>query len=437
MAGFQLRLDGDAVQFRGFTSGVLVQCQQITSTSKFDLPVTRHANEYEGWLTKLPLRSVRPFIFEDIVLQDELPDVDVNSSDANRRVEEFCAARIEAALKQVAGQRVKSEEAVCADGEAPRFLPPPEPLIRLRVDVSGGFSKFSSLRFGQKFVGRVANPKDLVTFTTRRDTSIKRASITQSGDSSQNHTTRPGLSVADVESVVSRILTTNDKLRLELFTDDELAAGLRQFVAKGDGDGIDAVVAKVTALAQSHLYRHRCGADRISSEVVRFARSRKKAAAGSVEETPALESIKPIKNSASPTAFEQSQGKTSTAVDVEMMAQKSPDAISLSSDEAEVKTEEQILLDCISDVSDDEFHAPSTKTALASQTSRTTTCGKGGRGRGRGVRSRGTRGSRARGRALSQASTVSTCASFTLDSDESNDATEVTLDLTCKHGRLA
>ncbi|VDN31772.1 unnamed protein product [Dibothriocephalus latus] len=32
----------------------------------------------------------------------------------------------------------------------PRFLPPPEPICRLRVDTSGGFESFSILRFGQK-----------------------------------------------------------------------------------------------------------------------------------------------------------------------------------------------------------------------------------------------------------------------------------------------
>lgn len=40
-----------------------------------------------------------------------------------------------------------------------RLISPPEPLFRLRIDISGGFESFNSLRFGQQFVGRVANPK--------------------------------------------------------------------------------------------------------------------------------------------------------------------------------------------------------------------------------------------------------------------------------------
>ena len=46
-------------------------------------------------------------------------------------------------------------------------LPPPEgqdallPLVRMRVDYSGA-STVSSQRFGQKFVGKVANPQDML-----------------------------------------------------------------------------------------------------------------------------------------------------------------------------------------------------------------------------------------------------------------------------------
>ena len=37
------------------------------------------------------------------------------------------------------------------------------PLVRLRVDYTG-FSTINAQRFGQRFVGRVANPHDLLLF---------------------------------------------------------------------------------------------------------------------------------------------------------------------------------------------------------------------------------------------------------------------------------
>lgn len=39
----------------------------------------------------------------------------------------------------------------------------------LQVDYSGGFEAFNTSRFSQKFVDRVANPKDLIHFLRRRE----------------------------------------------------------------------------------------------------------------------------------------------------------------------------------------------------------------------------------------------------------------------------
>lgn len=117
-------------------------------------------------VTAFPLLSTRKFIFEDLVLQDELPNVDNNSPDAAAQVEKLCNDRIQAAIDRAVEevsaalqQRRLSEKIERVVPLASQFAPPLEPLVRLRVDTSGGFEKFSALRFGQKFVGRVANPK--------------------------------------------------------------------------------------------------------------------------------------------------------------------------------------------------------------------------------------------------------------------------------------
>lgn len=39
----------------------------------------------------------------------------------------------------------------------------------LQVDYSGGFEAFNTSRFSQKFVDRVANPKDIIHFVRRRE----------------------------------------------------------------------------------------------------------------------------------------------------------------------------------------------------------------------------------------------------------------------------
>ena len=46
-------------------------------------------------------------------------------------------------------------------GSADPRQPTPLPLVRLKVDYTG-FSTINSQRFGQKFVGKVANPHDVL-----------------------------------------------------------------------------------------------------------------------------------------------------------------------------------------------------------------------------------------------------------------------------------
>lgn len=47
----------------------------------------------------------------------------------------------------------------------------PKPLIRLKVDYSGGFSTLNTQRFGQQFADQVANPREILHFHRRRSNS--------------------------------------------------------------------------------------------------------------------------------------------------------------------------------------------------------------------------------------------------------------------------
>ncbi|VDL98080.1 unnamed protein product [Schistocephalus solidus] len=242
-------------------------------------------------MTRLPLRTVRPFFFEDLILEEELAGVDINSLNLAQRVEEVCADRVSQAISKAAAataaaisqekQRLKAEE-----GETPsrpRFLPPPEPICRLRVDTSGGFESFSILRFGQKFVGRVANPKDLIKFNRNRERAANRSGPAKEGDiavasTAESEAKSVGLSVDDVETLVCRILASNKNVNLRMFTDAELSKGLRHFVDQIDGSGIKSVVDAVVASTQGHLCVHQCTEDRVASEVSRYMLTRKREA---------------------------------------------------------------------------------------------------------------------------------------------------------------
>lgn len=99
-------------------------------------------------MEKIRLTSVRPFRTEDVSLRE-------HNLDPSKPEE------IEAFLQQ----RVKRLIAKCKlDSEGNPEAKEKLPLIRIRVDYSGGFLSFNAKRFGQQFVSVVANPRDILLF---------------------------------------------------------------------------------------------------------------------------------------------------------------------------------------------------------------------------------------------------------------------------------
>ncbi|EFJ52429.1 hypothetical protein VOLCADRAFT_55838, partial [Volvox carteri f. nagariensis] len=112
-------------------------------------------------LQKFRLRTVRPFEFESVALRDVQPPLKPEDTE---EVTRFLTAKVGAT--EVHQRRYRR------DGGNPDSAPL-LPLIRLRVDYTG-FSTVNSQRLGQRFVGKVANPHDMLQWTkaparSRRD----------------------------------------------------------------------------------------------------------------------------------------------------------------------------------------------------------------------------------------------------------------------------
>lgn len=86
-----------------------------------------------------------------------------------KQVETVCVRLVESCIRRAEAKSAPNTsdpsqpDSVNENGDEaetnPHFTTPVEPLIRIRLDLSGGFEAFSMLRFGQRFIGRVANPK--------------------------------------------------------------------------------------------------------------------------------------------------------------------------------------------------------------------------------------------------------------------------------------
>ena len=133
----------------------------------------------------IPLETTRPFKYRHLQLMDVArlpvdegglgegwsapdPNADFGNDDAAPSARGAHGRRPPSSAHEgwVKDLLEKNVEEMIAEALAPYRAAndPPIPLIRLRVDYTGGFSTINAQRFGQKFVGKVANPNDIIQF---------------------------------------------------------------------------------------------------------------------------------------------------------------------------------------------------------------------------------------------------------------------------------
>lgn len=175
------------------------------------------------WRTsKLPLETVRPFVFESVALAGQKG---VNPEDPET-ITTFLAGKLTSMID------------AAVRGRGPRT--PELPLVRLRVDYTG-FSTINTQRFGQRFVGKVANPHDIVLWHKAPTRRPKGAEAGLPGVATRPET----LDEARIEDLIAEHLRQN----LEILPEVELTGALREYVDKDDKDALITTVA--TALQET------------------------------------------------------------------------------------------------------------------------------------------------------------------------------------------
>ncbi|PKU85900.1 Double-strand break repair protein MRE11 [Dendrobium catenatum] len=157
--------------------------------------------------TKIPLKSVRPFEYAEVVLKDEA-DVDPNDQ-----------ASVLEHLDKVVRNLIERNSRTAVSRSELKL-----PLIRLKVDYSG-FTTINPQRFGQKYVGKVANPQDILIFSKAAK---KRQSLEDKIDDSEK--LRPEeLNQQNIEALVAE-----SNLKMEILPVNDLDIALHEFVNKDD-----------------------------------------------------------------------------------------------------------------------------------------------------------------------------------------------------------
>ncbi|XP_057695728.1 double-strand break repair protein MRE11 [Corythoichthys intestinalis] len=277
-------------------------------------------------MQKIPLKTVRQFFIQDVVLTDYQDAFTVDTPNVIKKVENLCHAKVIEMLEEAERDRLGSP------------LTPEKPLIRLRVDYTGGFETFNTSRFSQKYVDRVANPKDLIHFLRCREKKEKiKDEISIDYSRVPNTTAVEGLKMEDL--VKNYLEATEQKVQLSLLTEHSIGKAIQEFVYKDEKDAIEELISYQLEKTQRHLQgRSVITEQEIDTEIKRLRDSKKNTTEEENEITEAMNRAK---------ANRLERGETSMDID---------------------------MLDPASDVDSDENAAPSKGRGR----------GRGGRGRGRG-----------------------------------------------------
>lgn len=214
-------------------------------------------------LQKLPLKTVRQFFIQDVVLSDYQDLFSPDTPHVTKKVENFCYAKVNEMLEEAERERLGSP------------MTPEKPLVRLRVDYSGGFETFNTSRFSQRFVDRVANPKDIIHFLRRREQkeNIKDEINVDYGKLVKNTATE-GLRVEDL--VKKYFEAAEQTVQLSLLTEQGMGKAIQEFVDKDEKDAIEELISYQLEKTQRHLLARGVITEQdIDAEIKNFRDSKK------------------------------------------------------------------------------------------------------------------------------------------------------------------
>ncbi|KAM4566635.1 double-strand break repair protein MRE11 isoform 1-T3 [Odontesthes bonariensis] len=214
-------------------------------------------------LQKIPLKTVRQFFIQDVVLADFEELFTPDTPQVTKKVEDLCYAKVSEMIDEAERERLGCP------------LTPEKPLIRLRVDYSGGFETFNTSRFSQRFVDRVANPKDIIHFLRRREQkeNIKDEVNVDYGKLLKTAAIE-GLRVEDL--VKQYFEAAEQKVQLSLLTEQGMGKAIQEFVDKDEKDAIEELITYQLEKTQRHLLARGVTSEQDIDTEVRLLRDSKK-----------------------------------------------------------------------------------------------------------------------------------------------------------------
>ncbi|KAF9808135.1 hypothetical protein IEO21_07971 [Rhodonia placenta] len=181
-------------------------------------------------LTPIPLRTVRPFVLDELVLTEVADDENLDLND-RMAITKFLKTRVNELIEKANALWDERNIGAVEEGEeeVPRMLP----IVRLKVDTTGVSEMQNPVRFGQEFQGRLANPRDVLVFHRAKAAAKRGGKVIAD---------QPELSIDDPELSNAEKLS---KVRVQTLVREYLAAQELQLLGEsGMSDAIETFVDK-------------------------------------------------------------------------------------------------------------------------------------------------------------------------------------------------
>lgn len=182
-------------------------------------------------LEPIPLMTVRPFAIQSVSLA---ADSNISPSSTNKQeISNWLIEKVDALIVKAIDDWRERTGKTNIDEE------PPLPLVRLKVDYSGGYEVENPRRFSNRFVSRVANANDVITFHRRRTANNTSSNVRTATASSKSTEDELTLDHIKVQNLVEEFLQDNN---LQLLPENGLGDAVQVFVEKDEKDAVKTFV---------------------------------------------------------------------------------------------------------------------------------------------------------------------------------------------------
>lgn len=177
-------------------------------------------NDKKFRLIAKPYTQIRPFLYRELSLQD-VEDLNV----ADPKIDDKIKSYLNTVVQEILLEAKKYIDDVKSSSNPDlkyRLKEPSNILVRIRVDPAG-YATINQQRFGSQFVGKVANPGDMIVYSRkRRETNQMTVNEEELGPVIGD------VNKINVEELVSQALESSNRI-LSILPQSELGMVLRLF----------------------------------------------------------------------------------------------------------------------------------------------------------------------------------------------------------------